>query len=144
MDRRDSVLSGAGRGGLETLTGSACLVLAPRECTFRRDSATTGSWAAKARREGSSASAECYSPSVFRPARGLRNPYPPPGETLHVGGNFDWRGLLAVLVDRCRRSCGAPSSTLRVCGESWLPIRPVLKHGPRSLTCARVIGLYET
>ena len=24
------------------------------------------------------------------------------------------------------------------------PIRPVLKHGPRSLTCARVIGLYET
>ena len=24
------------------------------------------------------------------------------------------------------------------------PIRPVLKHGPRSLTCARVMGLYET
>ena len=24
------------------------------------------------------------------------------------------------------------------------PIRPVLKHGPRSLTCARVTGLYET
>ena len=24
------------------------------------------------------------------------------------------------------------------------PIRPVLKHGPRSLTCARVMGFYET
>ena len=24
------------------------------------------------------------------------------------------------------------------------PVRPVLKHGPRSLTCARVIGCYET
>ena len=23
------------------------------------------------------------------------------------------------------------------------PIRPVLKHGPRSLTCAQVIGLYK-
>ena len=26
----------------------------------------------------------------------------------------------------------------------WYPIRPVLKHGPRSLTCARVRGFYET
>ena len=26
----------------------------------------------------------------------------------------------------------------------WQPYRPVLKHGPRSLTCARVSGLYET
>ena len=24
------------------------------------------------------------------------------------------------------------------------PVRPVLKHGPRSLTCARVVGCYET
>ena len=24
------------------------------------------------------------------------------------------------------------------------PIRPVLKHGPRSLTCVRVTGFYET
>ena len=24
------------------------------------------------------------------------------------------------------------------------PVRPVLKHGPRSLTCARVVGRYET
>ena len=29
----------------------------------------------------------------------------------------------------------------RICRH---PVRPVLKHGPRSLTCARVIGLYET
>ena len=41
-----------------------------------------------------------------------------------------------VLARRKARPSGRCATT--ACG---LPIRPVLKHGPRSLTCARVIGL---
>ena len=48
----------------------------------------------------------------------------------------------------CRRpDCGgqrAPSACLGICAlpvlACGLPIRPVLKHGPRSLTCVRVNG----
>ena len=36
---------------------------------------------------------------------------------------------------------GVHQGQWRVCRHST---RPVLKHGPRSLTCARVIGRYET
>ena len=35
----------------------------------------------------------------------------------------------------CSGNCVLPASA------SGLPIRPVLKHGPRSLTCVRVTGL---
>ena len=54
--------------------------------------------------------------------------------------SFDWEGLHAAPLDReCVRDgvslCG--SQGLRLYGR--LPIRPVLKHGPRSLTCARVM-----
>ena len=54
-------------------------------------------------------------------------------------------GLLAVLADRVRvtgsvRSRAASGSV----ANRSVPIRPVLKHGPRSLTCARVMGFYET
>ena len=55
--------------------------------------------------------------------------------------SFDWRGLFTVLADCLRRSGGALPCRHQ---GLWLvgrhPIRPVLKHGPRSLTCARVIG----
>lgn len=52
-----------------------------------------------------------------------------------------------MLADRDRRLIGSGPplvgcSGLRRIGR--FPIRPVLKHGPRSLTCARVAGLYET
>ena len=43
-------------------------------------------------------------------------------------------------------SCSGPlrvgANSLWCFGRSF--IRPVLKHGPRSLTCARVMGFYET
>ena len=69
----------------------------------------------------------------------------PKARAAAVVGLFDWRGLFAVLVD-CWLSIGEPS---RVGAQGrWRigrhPIRPVLKHGPRSLTCARVMGFYET
>ena len=54
----------------------------------------------------------------------------------------DLRGLFAVLAD-CRSSSGRGPPESYTEGL-WLigrhPIRPVLKHGPRSLTCARVVG----
>ena len=58
-------------------------------------------------------------------------------------GNRYARGdVVAVTVGSSTRRLGVPSgiSVLRAsaCG---LPIRPVLKHGPRSLTCVRVNGL---
>ena len=52
----------------------------------------------------------------------------------------DSGGLLAVLCDCCR-SLGRCSRTTRSGRwRSYGSIRPVLKHGPRSLTCARVFG----
>ena len=49
-------------------------------------------------------------------------------------------GYLSGLVQRDNflLPSTSPSRVDRRC------LRPVLKHGPRSLTCARVIGLYET
>ena len=54
-------------------------------------------------------------------------------------------GKQCALSARCGRDRVAPvrytEGQWRI---GWQPIRPVLKHGPRSLTCARVTGLYET
>ena len=74
-------------------------------------------------------------PRVFR---GVLAPVPPRA--------FDWGGLLtAVLTDRV---CGFERGVLGVASGQWRigrsSTRPVLKHGPRSLTCARVMGCYET
>ena len=93
---------------------------------------------------------ECYSPRVLRPAAEPRNclsPLPPP-----LGGLGPPRSAERPRVD-CSQCALAPTVQRWVCsrGEAqgpWRidrhPIRPVLKHGPRSLTCARVVGLYET
>ncbi|KAM2196491.1 hypothetical protein ACFX1Q_000006 [Malus domestica] len=43
-----------------------------------------------------------------------------------------WRAARAVPA--CFGNCALPASACE------LPIRPVLKHGPRSLTCVRVNG----
>ena len=63
-----------------------------------------------------------------------------PGSCL----GFDWRGLV-------RRVCRPPRVKDLVSSRPYGSVatgsystRPVLKHGPRSLTCARVVGLYET
>ena len=80
--------------------------------------------------------------------RGTFNPAVP---ALRLGRpafsrRLDWRGLFTVLADRGASRSGSCSRA----GTQglWLfgrpPIRPVLKHGPRSLTCARVMGFYET
>lgn len=53
-------------------------------------------------------------------------------------------GFPAVRASSSRVSCRAlavRSPALGVCGEGRNPTRPVLKHGPRSLTRARVEGL---
>ena len=42
--------------------------------------------------------------------------------------------LAARAVTACLGTCALPASARE------LPIRPVLKHGPRSLTCVRVNG----
>ena len=60
---------------------------------------------------------------------------------------FDWGGLLAVRSDCLIIVVGVASLSngangLRPIGRH--PVRPVLKHGPRSLTRARVIGFHET
>ena len=56
---------------------------------------------------------------------------------------FDWEGLFSVPSDR---GCMRVGVHLVGFQGLWLLgrhlIRPVLKHGPRSLTCARVTGLY--
>ena len=65
-------------------------------------------------------------------------------EALRSVRPFDWEGLSSVPSDRERTRSGVHLAGLE---GLWLLgrhlIRPVLKHGPRSLTCARVTGLYE-
>ena len=62
----------------------------------------------------------------------------------------NWRGLLAVLADReaSRFSLRVRSRVTALLFGSVAfgrpPTRPVLKHGPRSLARARVIGSLET
>ena len=54
---------------------------------------------------------------------------------------FDRGGLFTVLSDRGRfRSGPSRVNAQGLWRFSRHPIRPVLKHGPRSLTCARVMG----
>lgn len=72
--------------------------------------------------------------------RASRPPSPP--------GEFDWERLgnrvsRPLICDRrgAGRACIVCQGWWQVCRHST---RPVLKHGPRSLTCARVIGRYET
>ena len=77
-------------------------------------------------------------------ARRRTEELPAAGEALCSVRPFDWEGLSSVPSDRGRSRVRVPLVGLE---GPWLLgrhlIRPVLKHGPRSLTCARVMGLYE-
>ena len=65
--------------------------------------------------------------------RGLRW-RPKPGPSIRLGDV-----VIAIVVGSARLAACFGTCALRAsaCG---LPIRPVLKHGPRSLTCVRVNG----
>ncbi|CAL8238558.1 unnamed protein product [Lota lota] len=66
---------------------------------------------------------------------------------LAPGVTVDRRGLSSVRANRVATfRAGTGSRTLGARGQRRcrLPTRPVLKHGPRSLTHARVRGSYET
>ena len=115
-------------------------------CTFRGVSATTGSRGGVKPWEKVASACSCFiAPDGHRPlpdrgtcSRRARPRARAPG----LRWAFDWSGLISVLSDRvwCMGS-GCPE--LGTQGQWRLgrhPIRPVLKHGPRSLTSARVIG----
>ena len=96
----------------------------------------------EARREGNHAPAWYYSPAACWPGGGPRDARR--GGGLRSVRPFDWEGLFSVPPDRGWTRVG---DNPRCFQGLWLfgrlPIRPVLKHGPRSLTCARVMGLDE-
>ena len=84
-----------------------------------------------------------------RPAGGPRNHYPPcrPSGSGALPSR-DVR-LVRTVHSACRPRRVTVWDRFRAGTQGlWLfgrpPIRPVLKHGPRSLTCARVMGFYET
>ena len=52
----------------------------------------------------------------------------------------DYGWLLAVSLNCCWLSLGCLDTMSLGCWRSYDFIRPVLKHGPRSLTCVRVFG----
>ena len=49
--------------------------------------------------------------------------------------------VVASIVACSTRRLGVPRHSVLPASACGLPIRPVLKHGPRSLTCVRVNGL---
>ena len=85
----------------------------------------------------------CYSPSR-RAVTGARNDRVLRGH-LALRGSSTGGDRATVPADRSFVIGSGWPGTLqgrwRVCRHST---RPVLKHGPRSLTCARVIGRYES
>ena len=115
-------------------------------CTFRGWSATTVFVAARCLGwEGEQAphGVCCYSPPR-RAVVGTRDDRVLRGH-LALRGSSNGGDRATVPADRSLVIGlgwpGALQGRWRVCRHST---RPVLKHGPRSLTCARVIGRYET
>ena len=141
-----------GRGcccGGTFVLGSSPLHAPTRGCTFRGTYVTTGSLAVRSSGErwlAPCSGGECYSPWQCWPAGGPRNlTRLGRGPRLVPGRAFDLPGLLAVLADRARLGHRAlPCLTQGLWRIGRFPIRPVLEHGPRSLTCAQVMGSYET
>ena len=66
-----------------------------------------------------------------------------PGSLLSV-----WAMLLGTACSVgghvCARVGGRPTPCTEVVGTWMVFIRPVLKHGPRSATCVRVLGVGKT
>ena len=147
-------------------------------CTFRGQSATIGSPAARrpgaegGRRGVEAGSRRCrflfaqirlrllLSRRHLQPRRsfatglprGPRNGRPPlntgvPRLSSHVTTRPDW-GNRAARPRATERTRTGECATVLGARDRWRngrqPTRPVLKHGPRSLTCARVKGLDET
>ena len=103
----------------------------------------------QAPREGSSSALRC--PGVLQPGKALaRRP------AVDVRRARSWLGRLVLSARSTGADCSQCTPTacrLRRPTPSWRPVsvasrrpstRPVLKHGPRSLTCAQVTGSYET
>ena len=125
---------------------------------FSREEAATGPGVGqKPRRQGSpEPSVSCAKPRVLRPPmagpaldRGRfvasSRPPPPRGPPLRSPVR-PARDCSQCLPTAARTRDGGPPCVSGFQGQRLfgrIPIRPVLKHGPRSLTCARVSGLYE-
>jgi len=115
-------------------------------CTSGGRSATTGSPAVRSPRGRWPCSrARCYRPGRPWPAGG-------PRKTASAAGRVTGDpGVRSTGGDcfQCPSTAGVRRfRDTRQARGRWrigrLPVRPVLKHGPRSLTCARVSGCYET
>ena len=56
------------------------------------------------------------------------------------GGRSNWGDCRQCPLTAIARRAGVSRPTRRRWRIGRSPVRPVLKHGPRSLTCARVVG----
>jgi len=88
---------------------------------------------------------ECYRPGRRWPSgRPWTQPRPLMARAAGALGAIKWGGLFSVLSDRVPSALALPSWRSGSVASRRPSTRPVLKHGPRSLTCARVTGFYET
>ena len=139
--------SRGGRGGRQgTLAGPSARLALAAGVHFPRGQRHDRFPGRRARGEGSSRpGGRTYSPPVSGRSGDRGKPCPPP------------RGTRSGCIGRptgedCSQcSSAAASASVRATPlgcqglwRSWPPIRPVLKHGPRSLTCAQVTGLVRT
>ena len=135
-----------GGGRFRTLSSRSVVLPRWRARTFPGDSVTTGFWASEPGGKVAPASVgelialRCLAGPGTVENLALRPVGPGPFARL-----FDRGGLLSqcspTVASVRRRSTRRGVQGL---WRSWLPIRPVLKHGPRSLTCAQVTGHLRT
>ena len=114
-------------------------------CTSGGRSATTGSPAViSPRGRWPFLRVRCYRPGRRWPVGGPRKTALGRHRASRVVRVVELRGLFSVPANRIRASSAVSESARGRWRIGRSPVRPVLKHGPRSLTCARVAGLYET
>ena len=148
MDPGDSAFAAGEGGGFRTLSSRSVVLPRWRARTFPGDSVTTGFWASEPGGKVAPASVgelialRCLAGPGTVENLALRPAGPGPFARL-----FDRGGLLSQCsstVASVRRRTTPVVWLQQGLWRSWLPIRPVLKHGPRSLTCAQVTGHVRT
>lgn len=130
---------------IQSWTASSRLAPVCAGCTFFGPSATTGSAAVRSP-VGKVASGLAVGGVIARWRGHVAGPRMPavPSRPPDVGERSNSADCSQYAVTACAARLGTPGGAQGQWRVGRSSTRPVLKHGPRSLTCARVMGSSET